>query len=112
MPDFESTAIVRSASSESIVDDENPVSATALEPKTTTATRSDGALLATNLRAAATASWSRLPFIDCERSIATTTLLAALRLYAFRSTTGRPFSVNVGALREATGATTVARMVG
>ena len=51
MPDFESTAIVRSASSESIVDDENPVSATALEPKTTTATRSDGALLATNLRA-------------------------------------------------------------
>jgi hypothetical protein len=72
--------MVRSASSVSIVDEEKPVSATALEPKTTTATRSDGALVATNLRAAATASWSRLPFIDCERSMATTTLFAEARL--------------------------------
>ena len=80
MPGLESTAIVRRASSESIVDDEKPVSATALEPNTTTAIRSEGVFAATNLRAAATASWSRLPLIDCERSIATTTLLAAARL--------------------------------
>ena len=109
---MESTAIVRSASSESVVDEENPVSSTALEPKTTIANRSEGAFAATNLRAAATASWSRLPAIERERSIATTTLFAEARLYAVRSTTLRPFSVSVGALWEATGATTVARMVG
>src|ERR1051325_4493335 len=88
--------MVRSASSESIVEDEKLVSGTALEPKTTTATRRAGPSAATNLRAAATASSSRFPFIDCERSIATTRLLADERLYALRSTTRRPFSVSVG----------------
>ena len=72
--------MVRSASSESIVEEEKPVRGTALEPKTTTAIRSEGALAATNLRAAATASCNRFPFMDCERSIATTRLLAAPRL--------------------------------
>ncbi len=112
MPDLVSFDIVRSESSASIVDDENPVSFTALFPKTTTATRSEPALSATNARAPSTAAASLSPAIDCERSTATTTLLDEARFCRLRSTTLRPFSLSVGAWSEATGATSVARIVG
>ena len=61
---------------------------------------------------AATASVSRCPAIERDRSMAMTTLLAEARLRAFRPTTALPPSVSVGAWSEGTGATSVRRTVG
>ena len=69
--------IVRSAESASIVAVEKPVRETADDPNARTETRSAGGLAAINARAAAVASVSAAPVIDCERSIAITTLRRA-----------------------------------
>jgi hypothetical protein len=63
-------------------------------------------------RAAAIASSSCLPAIERERSTATTTLFVEARFCVVRSTTRTPFSVSVGGSLEATGETSVARIVG
>ena len=82
--------------SASIVEVEKPVRRTGSVANVATAIRSAAGFAATNARAAATASSSGCPSIDCERSTARTTLFARPRFVASRPATGSPFSVSVG----------------
>ena len=70
----------RKAASASAVELENRVRASAWWPNAITSMRSAAPLAATNVRAAAMASRSGRPLIDCELSISRTTLFARPRL--------------------------------
>ena len=85
--------------SASIVDVENPlVTISGVVAKVAMAIRSPGGLARTKERAAAAASASGLPFIDWERSTASTTLFARPRFCAELKVTRLPFSSSSGAL--------------
>src|SRR5262249_57798782 len=81
-------------------------------PKPTTAIWSDGRFAVTKARAASTASASGRPAIDCERSMARTTLLVEPRLVAWRPETGKPASRSVGGRDTGLPVMTVTRMSG
>ena len=91
---------------------EKPVNCTAREPKPTIAIRSPEAFPLTNARAAATASASALPFIERERSSASTTDFARPRFWALMSGTRLPFSVSAGGVAERCEVTTLTRTSG
>ena len=97
MPWTLSTGIVLSAMSASIVDVENPVTIWGEVAKVAMAIRSPGGLARMKERAAAAASASGLPFIDWDRSTASTTLFARPRFCAELSVTRMPFSSSSGA---------------
>jgi hypothetical protein len=101
----------RSAASASAVEFEKRVSASAWWPNAITSIRSAAPFAAMNVRAAATASASGLPLIDCELSISRTTLFARPRLWASRPVTGTPSSRSAGWALPG-GATTVTRSSG
>ena len=77
-----------SAWSASIRADEKSVSCVAVLPKTTTASRSDAGFARTKPRAACRASTIACPFIDRERSIASTTYFWRPRFSARSPATG------------------------
>jgi hypothetical protein len=91
---------------------EKPVRSMGVVAKVAAATRSFRGLARRNACAAAIASRKGLPFIDCERSTASTTLLARPRFSASRALTGRPFSSSLGGCEVGEGVTTLARIVG
>ena len=90
----------------------NPVSITGFVAKVATATRSSGCLARRKACAAATASRNGFPFIDLERSTASTTLFARPRFSVRRPLTARPFSVTFGALDTGFELTSVSRTLG
>ena len=77
-----------------------------------TATRSAPGFEAMNARAAAIAFASGPPFIDCERSIASTTDFACPRFWAPASETPWPFSASEGAFGVRSDVTTLTRIWG
>src|SRR5207253_6504958 len=85
---------------------------TTLEPNAITDTRSLAGLEATNWRAAAIAFANFAPFIERERSIASTTDFEFARFTAWRPVTWTPSSVRAGWNRGPAEEMTVARMVG
>jgi len=95
----------------SVVPLENRVNATGWRPNAITSIRSEAAFVATKVRAAAVASASFAPAIDCDRSTASTTLFARPRLVAWKPATGIPFSCSRG-FAAPSGATTVTRTSG
>ena len=112
VPWTSSIEIERSAVSASIVAVWKPVRKSGSVAKVATAIRSSGGLAATNARAAATASSSGCPSIDCELSTARTMLLPRPRFVATRPVTSSPFSVRVGAVTEGSSVTKIARTTG
>jgi hypothetical protein len=82
--------------SASIVAVENPVTIWGVVAKVAMAIRSPGGLARMNERAAAAASASGLPFIDWDRSTASTTLFARPRFCAELKVTRLPFSRSRG----------------
>ena len=92
--------------------EEKPVSATAVDPKPTTSMRSSGFLVAMKARAAAMASASGCPAMDCDRSMARTTLRFLPRFSACSPETSLPFSRTTGAFAAGVAVTTTARTVG
>ena len=91
---------------------ENGESVCGFEPKAITAIWSEPFFLRTNERAAAIASASGLPRIDCERSISVEIALVRPRFCSCSPATGRPFSVIAGLTDAPAGETIEARMVG
>jgi hypothetical protein len=112
VPCFGSTLIALSALSASDESGEKVVRNLADVANDVMAMRSPAGRAWTNARAAATA-WARgLPFIDCDRSIASTVDVPLARFVAAMPTTACPFSVTTGGVFETRDVTTVARMVG
>src|SRR5215210_7032748 len=112
VPSTGSTASERRALWASAADVEKLVNTTGLVAKVATATRSSRCFAPRNAYAAATASENGLPFIDCERSTASTTLFARPRFSASAPLTGRPFSSTRGARVVGDGVTTLIRTAG
>jgi hypothetical protein len=96
-----------SAASASEVAVENCVSWSACCPKATTATASPPDFASTNVRAASAALRIARPLIDCELSTASTMLLPAPKLTAWRPLTAMPFSSTFGARATRSGVTTL-----
>ena len=90
-----STDSARRPPSTSIVSAANPVSGSAFDPKVYSATRSSRGFAATNSRAAKVAFSSTPLSIECERSIASTTLFACFRDTS-RYGARLPFSTSFG----------------
>ena len=104
MPDSDSVA-----SSAAV---ENGDSVRGFEPNAITDSWSAPFFRPTNERAAAIASVSGLPCIDCERSISVVIALIWPRFCSCSAATAWPFSVIAGATLAPAGETTVTRMVG
>ena len=106
-----STDSARRPLSTSIVSAANPVSGSAFDPKVYSATRSRCGFAATNSRAAEVAFSSTPLSIECERSIASTTLFACDRDTSTYGA-GLPFSTSFGAATASFDVSTVTRTVG